>query len=264
MNSSTDVRRYVLQMTRSSAARDTYDSSAISASQQSLCATQQYPMVLCKYCLKGMGLRCPCPLPSSNTGGSTQQHIRSHHGCIGGFLQQTERPAQLRRALATAVVLSCVPRDRPRGTPSQAAKRRPQACPAAAVHGLPHTTRVGRYALCSILTQNIPEPSKHSEYTLLYIVPRGRLFRFLGHRAPPRSRPQRGSHSFGSPLCEFGGFTALLPLLLRARCCCSLLTWSNHVRTLLCHFLWKWPFGTTLLCFTILPYTRHSSQTRAL
>lgn len=70
-----------------------------------------------------------------------------------------------------------------------------------------------------------------------------------------------------SRLCEFGGFTALLPLLLRARCCCcccSLLTWSNHVRTLLCHFLWKWPFGTTLLCFTILPYTRRSSQTRAL
>lgn len=30
------------------------------------------------------------------------------------------------------------------------------------------------------------------------------------------------------------------------------LTWSNHVRTLLCHFLWKWPLGTTLLCLTIL------------
>lgn len=38
---------------------------------------------------------------------------------------------------------------------------------------------------------------------------------------------------------------------------CSL-TWSNHVRTLLCHFLWKWAFGTTLLCFTILPRRRYS------
>lgn len=39
-------------------------------------------------------------------------------------------------------------------------------------------------------------------------------------------------------------------LYLRLSLC---LTWSNHVRTRLCHFLWKWPFGKTLLCFTILP-----------
>lgn len=58
------------------------------------------------------------------------------------------------------------------------------------------------------------------------------------------------------PLCGqafFGGALRLsLPLFL---------TWSNHVRTRLCHFLWKWPFGKTLLCFTILPQ-RHCSQTQ--